>query len=56
MAEDVTVWVEAINDDGDRRTGYGSGLEGDDAVQDAVQRIREREDDDSYVMNEWGAA
>lgn len=52
----LTVRVEALNDDGDKYIGYGRGATSDAAVENAIDTIRRKTNDDSFVMNEWSAA
>jgi hypothetical protein len=54
--EQLAVRVELLNDDGIKRVEYGVGATADDAVHDAERKAAEATGDDSYVMNEWGAA
>lgn len=49
----VSVEVEAMNDAGDIHYAFGTAPSVDQAVQDAVQEVRDLTRDDSYVMNEW---
>lgn len=55
-AERLTLWVQLVNDDGNRWTVVAFGDTVDEAVASAERNIRALTDDDSYTMNEWGAA
>ena len=52
----VAVYVDARNDAGEARQAYGWGPTADEAVEAAVEGIRNETGDDSYVMNDWEAA
>jgi hypothetical protein len=50
------VWVDAVNDAGEHRKVWGSGMDVDEAVHDAVHKAIHETDDDTFTMNDWGAA
>jgi hypothetical protein len=55
-AEPLGVYVTARNDSGETEKEYGFGPTIDEAVQFAVDSIREWTGDESYVMDDWEAA
>jgi len=55
-AGQISVRVELLNDDGDRLVVFGYGDTADEAVAAAEAKACEQTGDDSYVMNDWGAA
>jgi hypothetical protein len=55
-AEPLGVYVTARNDCGETEKEYGFGPTIDEAVQFAVDSIREWTGDESYVMDDWEAA
>ena len=55
-ADDLTVLVILLNDDGDREEIYASGATVEDAIEFAEEAICAKTGDDSYVMTEWSAA